>query len=888
MAFGQTDLAIVINAKDKASGTFKKIGGSLGKLAKVGAVGVAALGVAAGGATIAAVKMAAGYEKAMKEVASLGVPVDQMKVLEAGVLDLSRQLGVDAVEATGALYQAISAGVPPENALAFLQVASKAAIAGVTDAETAVDGISTVMNAFASQNLSAAQAADLMFATVKGGKTTFEELSSSLANVAPLANATGVQFSEVSAALATMTASGTATTVATTQIRSAIQSLTRPSAELTTLFNEAGFASGEAAVQQLGFAGAAEIVSTATGGSVAGMTKLLGSIEGVQGVLGVTGDQAETFAANMDAMANSAGAADAAFDTMSGSFDFQMSRVGAAFKTGMIEVGLQILPVLTPIIETLADTLPIAIETTVGKITAFTTGIQDVIRDVGLAGGVFEILKQGIEGNSEPLGLIAETFEILRGPIDTLSAGLALMGDAWAKMAPILEPVGAALKDIASNVLVLFEALGPLIPRLVGMLLPGWVTFLSLAGKLLPILQTFGEKIMPTITEVVGKLSAAWDKVFGGDQEGPGLFADLTEKGKELAEMLATSVVPFIKELGEKFELIVPKIQEFIETLKTNAQVLLDELGPGLQMLGDTLTNVILPLLQPFIDLLVSTGEMLMRLVEPVQNVVMALLEGLKPIMDVLLTEVLPVLLELWGELATQFEEQILPLVEEVVEALEEALVPAIEIISKVVTFLLEFALIPYYNFVKKYIIPIVVTVARVLLTVLRDALRFIAKLLTGDFAGAWTALQTLVSNVINGIIGLFGQMVSAVTGAVSAIIGAVRNMATEIKNAVKDIPVLGGVVGGLGGLLGFQHGGSFTVGGSGGADSQTVAFRATPGERVSVTRPGGGGGGGGGTTIIVQGSLVSERQLSEVIVEVMRDATRLNESVLDVNAVVA
>jgi hypothetical protein len=141
---------------------------------------------------------------------------------------------------------------------------------------------------------------------------------------------------------------------------------------------------------------------------------------------------------------------------------------------------------------------------------------------------------------------------------------------------------------------------------------------------------------------------------------------------------------------------------------------------------------------------------------------------------------------------------------------------------------------------------------------------------------------------VINGIIGLFGQMVSAVTGAVSAIIGAVRNMATEIKNAVKDIPVLGGVVGGLGGLLGFQHGGSFTVGGSGGADSQTVAFRATPGERVSVTRPGGGGGGGGGTTIIVQGSLVSERQLSEVIVEVMRDATRLNESVLDVNAVVA
>ena len=44
----------------------------------------------------------------------------------------------------------------------------------------------------------------------------------------------------------------------------------------------------------------------------------------------------------------------------------------------------------------------------------------------------------------------------------------------------------------------------------------------------------------------------------------------------------------------------------------------------------------------------------------------------------------------------------------------------------------------------------------------------------------------------------------------------------------------------GIGGLLpGFQRGTSFTVGGSGGPDSQAVAFRATPGERVTVTPSG-------------------------------------------------
>jgi hypothetical protein len=40
--------------------------------------------------------------------------------------------------------------------------------------------------------------------------------------------------------------------------------------------------------------------------------------------------------------------------------------------------------------------------------------------------------------------------------------------------------------------------------------------------------------------------------------------------------------------------------------------------------------------------------------------------------------------------------------------------------------------------------------------------------------------------------------------------------------------------------------------------------------------------------TIIVEGSIVTERQLSELAVEALRDATRLNQSVLDVNAVVA
>lgn len=62
------------------------------------------------------------------------------------------------------------------------------------------------------------------------------------------------------------------------------------------------------------------------------------------------------------------------------------------------------------------------------------------------------------------------------------------------------------------------------------------------------------------------------------------------------------------------------------------------------------------------------------------------------------------------------------------------------------------------------------------------------------------------------------------------------------------------GFDGGAGGSwLNFATGGSFMVGGSGGTDSQLVAFRASPNERVDVSTPGQAARGrGGDTTVIV------------------------------------
>lgn len=64
----------------------------------------------------------------------------------------------------------------------------------------------------------------------------------------------------------------------------------------------------------------------------------------------------------------------------------------------------------------------------------------------------------------------------------------------------------------------------------------------------------------------------------------------------------------------------------------------------------------------------------------------------------------------------------------------------------------------------------------------------------------------------------------------------------------------IGGIIGSfLKFLPGFATGGNFSVGGTGGTDSQLVAFRATPGERVSVTPPQTPQAGNGGGTLNIR-----------------------------------
>lgn len=334
------EVNITINAKDLASKRIKKVGAAF---LAVGAAGAIALGTAA--------KSAADFEKGMREVNTLvGMSEDSLKSLSEQTLLLSSTMGIEAVDSTKALYQAISASVPPAEAIEFLGTAMRAAVGGVTDAETSVDALTTVINAFGMEASEAENVADLLFTTVKAGKTTFPELSESIGQVAGVASAMGVSFEELTAITSTATRAVGSTRIVMTGIRSAIISLAKPTSDMEGLIEGLGFASGKAAIEELGLQGAIQSLMDAAGGSdnliKAGLTT-----EALSTVMAITGDQAKVFAKDYEtAMGDVSGASAAAAAEIAKSSKHQAAVAKAQFEAMKVTIGTHLLPALNKVI----------------------------------------------------------------------------------------------------------------------------------------------------------------------------------------------------------------------------------------------------------------------------------------------------------------------------------------------------------------------------------------------------------------------------------------------------------------------------------------------------------------------------------------------------------
>lgn len=418
------------------------LGGNLTKLGTIAAAAAAAAVAAVGAVGIKAVSAFADFDQGMREVYTLmpGISDEAMTAMADQVKEFATTFGVLPEEVIPALYQALSAGVPPDNVFTFLETAQQAAKGGVTELAVAVDGISSVVNAYGQDMISAGQASDLMFTAVKLGKTTFEELSASLSNVTPIAAALGVNFADVAAALATMTAKGVPTAQATTQLRQMFVELSKEGGKAAEAFElVAGKSFAEFIAAGGDTAQALDVLTKATADSGVSVQDLFGSVEAGQAALTLLSDT--KYAENLAAMGDAAGATGDAFDTMNEGVSASMDRVKAQLQVLLIEIGEKLAPVAERALGFIED-LMAAIGPMFDRLAkAFDEGgIAGLFEEMG------EMAKQAAPKVLEALGNMA------RAAVDWLVAnGPEIANAIGSWVHGMLQRLGDALPDIIAK-----------------------------------------------------------------------------------------------------------------------------------------------------------------------------------------------------------------------------------------------------------------------------------------------------------------------------------------------------------------------------------------------------------------------------------------------------
>lgn len=266
------------------------------------------------------------YETSLAKVGTIA-DLGKLSIQKLGsqITDMSNTMGIAATDIAEATYQAISAGQDTANAVEFAGQAAKLATAGFTSTTSAVDILTTALNAYGLSADQATHVSDVLLTTQNLGKTSVDELSSSMGKVIPLAAACNVSVENLSSGLAVMTANGIATAEATTYTKSMLNELGDTGSSVGKILQQQtgkSFAQLSADGKSLG--DVLQVLYDSVGDDGTAFAGLWSSVEAGTGALSLVSGGADKFNGVLGQMVDSAGATETAYATMTDTFQHSM------------------------------------------------------------------------------------------------------------------------------------------------------------------------------------------------------------------------------------------------------------------------------------------------------------------------------------------------------------------------------------------------------------------------------------------------------------------------------------------------------------------------------------------------------------------------------------
>ena len=339
------DGSATVSQKASAVGTAcKQLGGALTPVS-----------VAAQSVIKSTADAAMSFETAMAQVktiagdASVSYKGNMMDMSDA-ILQLSKDTGIAAEDVALATYGAISAGVETSKSVEFVATANALAVGGFTDMATSVDVLTTTMNAYGEKAGSAEDISNRLITTQNLGKTTVNELASSMGKVIPAASAYNVSVDNLCSAYVAMTKGGIATAESTTYMKSMFTELGRSGSTVGKILQEeTGKSFGQLMAEGKSLADVIDILGKTVDGDKEKFAQLWGSAEAGTGALAILNGGTADFNNTMKEMQNSTGAASDAMNMMNDTSAHKMQVAMNNMKNAAIELGGSFAPVMTGI-----------------------------------------------------------------------------------------------------------------------------------------------------------------------------------------------------------------------------------------------------------------------------------------------------------------------------------------------------------------------------------------------------------------------------------------------------------------------------------------------------------------------------------------------------------
>jgi len=407
-------------------------------------------------AGVASIATSLKFGESMNKIVSLvGVARAEVDKMKPAVVAMASAFGKSASEAAEAMFFIQSAGLRGAEAIDVLRTSLKASAVGLGQTQVIADLLTSSVNAYGSDVLSAAEAGDILTSAVREGKLEATELAGSIGRVLPVASAMGVKMNEVAAAMAAMSRTGTNAEEGATQLRSIMTSILKPTKEAEDQLKALGLSSSKlrSVMREEGLLATLELLTEKFGDSEEAIGNVFGNVRALVGVMDLMGANADGTRQIFDALGRSAGALNTAFKETESDAMFRIKKAFAGLQNQMIAFG----DTLVPLVEKITAWLEKIIE----KLKSMSAEDRELAVTVGLIAAAIGpaliavgFMLKAVAGVIVVIKAAVLVFSALTAGIGGLVVGLAALGAAsyligkhWLGLGQIGEWLGQKIWD---------------------------------------------------------------------------------------------------------------------------------------------------------------------------------------------------------------------------------------------------------------------------------------------------------------------------------------------------------------------------------------------------------------------------------------------------------